>query len=252
MVRRPAEMLALVAVAAAIVACTAAPPASPAPSPGASSASSPSAGPSASPGAVSSSTASPGAKASTGRIVDTPDGFAITLADGWQGIGLTDASATADLAVIASVSHISATDAATYLETLRAILPGGVRLLAFRPASFDPKAKYMTTVNVLRLPSGSLTLDQLDQANLATLVALNVVKPIDHVRISLPAGQAVRFTYGFRVPNSGIADGIIQTTQYLLLGGGHQFVVTLSTGGPPTAEERADIAAMMDSFAILP
>ena len=101
--------------------------------------------------------------------------------------------------------------------------------------------------------AGTATLDQLETANVASLESLSIiVKPIDHIRVTLPAGPAIRFTYGFRVANSGIANGIVQTTQYLIPVAGVQYIVTLSSGGPPTQQEQADFLAVARSFAVLP
>ena len=125
-----------------------------------------------------------------------------------------------------------------------------------KEAGFDVKiqsTEFATSLNLLRVPTGTATLDQLETANVASLESLSIiVKPIDHIRVTLPAGPAIRFTYGFRVANSGIANGIVQTTQYLIPVAGVQYIVTLSSGGPPTQQEQADFLAVARSFTVLP
>ena len=210
--------------------------------------------PSASGGPTASAVTSPAASAATsGTIVDQAAGFQVTLPKGCRSLDLTGSASAGEAASLAGLLGTSTVDAQTYLETLRAILPAGVRLFALDTTTFDPTAKFATSLNLLRVPTGTATLDQLETANVASLESLSIiVKPIDHIRVTLPAGPAIRFTYGFRVANSGIANGIVQTTQYLIPVAGVQYIVTLSSGGPPTQQEQADFLAVARSFTVLP
>lgn len=203
--------------------------------------------------AVSPETSPTASAATSGTIVDQADGFQVTLPKGWRSLDLSRSTSAGEAASLAGLLGTSTVDAQTYLDTVRAILPAGVRLFAFDTTSFDPTAKFATSLNLLRLPAGTATLDQLETANVATLESISVVvKPIDHIRVTLPAGPAIRFTYGFRVANSGIRNGIVQTTQYLIPAGGAQYILTISSGGPPTQQEQADFLAVARSFAVLP
>ena len=173
------------------------------------------------PSAVSSPSASaatsPAASlATSGRVVIADQGFAVTLPDGWTRIDL----AAKDIdALIEAAGAQNPELAWVYTQQIRAMAAQGLVLFAFGPNMADG-----TNVNILSTPSMGLSLEFLEQANLAQLGAL-VDGEIASERVQLPAGEAVHLRYAMSA-GTGTPSPTIE--QYFLLNGDKQLVVSVT------------------------
>lgn len=167
--------------------------------------------------ATTAPTATPGASlATTGRIEIAEKGFAVTLPDGWTRIDL----AAGDLeAIMAAAGAADPALAGAYSAQIQAMLAGGLVLFALGP---DPAAG--TTLTVLELPSGGLSLDLFEQVMTPQLEA-QADGAIKAERVTLPAGEAIHFTY--TLP-AGTAPVPVSVDQYIVLTGASALVITVS------------------------
>jgi hypothetical protein len=118
-----------------------------------------------------------------------------------------------------------------YSAQIQSLLGAGVALVALGP---DPSAR--TQVTVLALPSMGLSLDLLEQVNEAQLKSL-AQGDIKSERITLPAGEAIHYTYTLGVEGAPSAT----VDQYFILAGDNQLVVSASNAS------EADAAAIANS-----
>jgi hypothetical protein len=221
-------------VALAVAACSGTPaasvaaPASVAPSPSEVASSEPSAAQSSEP------SASAGASLATGgRIEFAEQGFAVTLPDGWTRI---DLQAQDIDALIEAAGAQNPELAAVYSQQIRAMIAQGLVLFAFGP---DPAAG--TNVNILATPGMGLSLDFIEQVNVAQLETLTE-GTIATERVQLPAGEAIHLTYAMSAGEGMPAPTI---DQYMLLAGDKQLVVSV------TNASEADAAAIVQSIELL-
>lgn len=224
--------------------------ASPAPSTAASTAPSPTAQPTmASPSASSSPspTAGPSQDANlplNGRIEVASRGYAITLPDNWRRVDL-DPQAVADL-LAENADQFPEGMAQAIESQIGGLMAQGVSLFAFRDP--DDQAAAGTTLNILSLPSLGMSLDTLETLNVGQLEAmLGAGAAIETERVTLPAGEALRFAYELPIGGSQTAG----TIQYLIVAESEQLV--LSCGAPSGIAAIADeCEAIARSLEILP
>jgi hypothetical protein len=232
--RRAGLTLSAALVAMTIAACggstATATPATPAPASAA-----PSTEPSASASASASAAVSAGASlATTGRIEVPQHGFAITLPSGWTRIDL----ASGDLdAIMAAAGAENPELAELYTAQIQTMLASGLVIFALGP---DVSAG--TNLNILSLPNMGMSLDLLEQANLAQLQNL-ADGQVSSERVNLPAGEALHLRYSLAAASQPTSPTI---DQYLVLAGDKQLMVSV------TNASAADAAAIANSLELLP
>jgi hypothetical protein len=164
----------------------------------------------------------PAALPRTGRIEVASAGYGLTLPQNWFRVDLTKE----DLQAFAKAGSQSlGADATKQLsDQVASLVASGISLFAYRFA--DTEAGLGTNLNVIVLPSLGLDLDTLERLNLGQLqgiVGQDVT--IDHARVSLPAGDAVRLAY--TVPGSARTNGqAVAILQHLVLAGDKQLILT--------------------------
>lgn len=231
--RRAALALSAGMIAFTIAACggstATSAPVTPAPSTAA-----PSIEPSASASASASAATTPGASlATTGRIEVPEHGFAVTLPAGWTRIDLQ----SGDLeAIMAAAGAENPELANLYTAQIQTMLASGLVIFAF-----GPDISTGTNLNILSLPSMGMSLDLLEQANLAQLENL-AEGQISSERVTLPAGEALHLRYNIAAANQPTSPTI---DQYLVLMGERQLMVSV------TNASAADAAAIADSLEVL-
>lgn len=238
-------LLAALLVSVALVACggtatPSSPAASVAPSETAPSASvateaptaSPSEAPTASP---SEAAATPGSSmATTGRIEIPDKGVALTLPDGWTRVDL----AAGDLeALLEAAGAADPALAEQYSAQIQAMLAAGLALFALGP---DPLAG--TNVTMLAIPSMGLSLDLLEQLNVAQVEQM-AEGDVKTERVDLPAGEAIHLEYA--VPVAGTASGTT-IDQYLLVVDDNQIVLTITGATPAEGDAIANSVELLD------
>ena len=235
-----ARLLGVAAVALVAAACGATPaastPAAPSTSPAATASSAPSVAPSASASASASAAASASAGASvatTGRIVIPDHDFAVTLPNGWTRIDL----AAQDIdALIEAAGAQNPQLAQSYTQQIRAMAAQGLVLFAFGPDMTSG-----TNLNVLSTPNMGLSLDFLEQANVAQVKAL-ANGAVTSERVQLPAGEALHLRYALSTATGAPSPTI---EQYMLINGDKQLVVSL------TNTSEAEASAIAQSIELL-
>jgi hypothetical protein len=235
-----ARLLGVAAVALVAAACGATPaastPAAPSTSPATTASSAPSVAPSASASAGASAAASASAGASvatTGRIVIPDHDFAVTLPNGWTRIDL----AAQDIdALIEAAGAQNPQLAQSYTQQIRAMAAQGLVLFAFGPDMTSG-----TNLNVLSTPNMGLSLDFLEQANLAQVKAL-ANGAVTSERVQLPAGEALHLRYALSTATGAPSPTI---EQYMLINGDKQLVVSL------TNTSEAEASAIAQSIELL-
>ena len=171
--------------------------------------------------------------ATSGRIVIPDHGFAVTLPDGWTRIDLQ----SEDLdALIEAAGAQNPEFANLYSQQIRALVAQGMVLFAF-----GPDVTSGTNLNILSAPNMGLSLDFLEQANLAQLNTL-AEGNVTSERVTLPAGEALRLRYSL-AGASGMPSPSIE--QYMLINGDRQLVVSV------TNATEADAAAIVRSIELL-
>ena len=237
---RASHLVGITALALVAVACGATPaastPASPSTSPAASAWSAPSVEASPSASASASAAASPSAGASvatTGRIVIPEHKFAVTLPDGWTRIDLE----AQDIDALIEAAGAQNPDLAkSYTEQIRAMAAQGLVLFAF-----GPDMTKGTNLNVLSTPSMGMSLDLLEQANLAQVKAL-ANGAVTSERVQLPAGEALHLRYALSTATGAPSPTI---EQYMLINGEKQLVVSM------TNASEAESSAIAQSIELL-
>ena len=240
-----ARVLAVAAIALVAAACGATPAAS---GPAASAAASTSASPVASASRAPSIEASPSASASvssaasssagasiatTGRIAIPDQKFAVTLPDGWTRI---DLEAQDIDALIQAAGAQNPELAKIYTQQIRAMAAQGLVLFAF-----GPDMTKGTNLNVLSTPNMGLSLEFLEQANLAQVKAL-AKGAITSERVQLPAGEALHLRYALSTATGAPSPTI---EQYLMINGDKQLVVSM------TNASEAESSAIAQSIEVL-
>jgi hypothetical protein len=235
-----ARVVGIMALALVAAACGATPaasaPASASPSPAASASSAPSVEASPSASASASAAASPSAAASvatTGRIVIPDHDFAVTLPDGWTRI---DLQAQDIDALIEAAGAQNPAIAKSYTQQIRAMAAQGLVLFAFGPDMTNG-----TNLNVLSTPNMGMSLDFLEQANLAQVKAL-ANGAVTSERVQLPAGEALHLRYALSTATGAPSPTI---EQYLLINGDRQLVVSM------TNASEAESSAIAKSIELL-
>ena len=216
-------MFTLVAAACGGAPATSAPASPPSEGPAATASPAPSAEPSPSVAASASATAA-ASVATTGRVVVPEHKFAVTLPDGWTRIDLQAQDIDAMLNAAGSMNPDLAE---LYSQQIRAMAAQGLVMFAF-----GPDAGMGSNLNILSTPSMGLSLDFLEQANLAQLKALTNGE-IESERVQLPAGEAIHLSYSMSAGTGMPAPSI---EQYFLLNGDKQLVVSITNASPADAD----------------
>ena len=225
--RTRATALAGVAVLTLVAAACGGAPAASAPTSTSQPAATASAAPSAEASPTVAATASPTAAASvatTGRIVVPDHRFAVTLPEGWTRIDLQAQDIDAMLDAAGSMSPDLAD---LYSQQIRAMAAQGLVVFAF-----GPDASMGSNLNILSAPSLGLSLDFLEQANLAQLKTMTNGE-IAAERVQLPAGEAIHLSYSMSA-GTGMPSPSIE--QYFLLNGDKQLVVSLTNASKADAD----------------
>jgi hypothetical protein len=210
-----------------VAACGGAPAASTAASTSTEPSATTSTAPSAQPSTSAAATASPSAAASvatTGRIAVPEHRFAVTLPEGWTRIDLRAQDIDAMLDAAGSMNPDLAE---LYSQQIRAMAAQGLVVFAFGPGAASG-----TNLNILSTPSMGLTLDFLEQANVAQLEALTNGE-IGSERVQLPAGEAIHLSYSMSAGTGMPAPSI---EQYFLLNGDKQLVVSITNASEADAD----------------
>ncbi len=227
--------IAIVAAACATPAASTAPAASASPVATPSPAASVELSPSASASASAAASASAGASvATTGRIVIPDHKFAVTLPEGWTRIDL----AAQDIDALIEAAGAQNPDLAkSYTQQIKAMAAQGLVLFAFGPDMTSG-----TNVNVLSTPNMGLSLDFLEQANLAQVKAI-ANGAVTSERVQLPAGEALHLRYALSTATGAPSPTI---EQYMLINGDKQLVVSM------TNASEAESSAIAQSIELLP
>jgi hypothetical protein len=225
--RTRAIAIAGVALLAIVAAACGGSPATPAPATTSQPAATASTAPSSEPSPSVAATASPTAAASvatTGRIAVPEHRFSVTLPEGWTRIDLGAQDIDAMLNAAGSMNPDLAD---LYSQQIRAMAAQGLVVFAF-----GPDAGMGSNLNILSTPSMGLSLDFLEQANLAQLKALTNGE-IASERVQLPAGEAIHLSYSMSAGTGMPAPSI---EQYFLLNGDKQLVVSITNASKADAD----------------
>ncbi len=194
-----------------------------------------SAAPSASPSVAASAavastapSASAGASlATSGRIVDAANGYAITIPDGWVRIDLTDKDLATFMQAAASMSPELAASMSGQIQTM---LSSGLVLFGL-----DPKTG-TSNVNVLKLASARMSLDVLQQLNESQLKSAGIGTDMVSEKVTLASGDAVHFAYGIKATTGTT----VTIEQFLLINGNNQYIVSVTGAAAATARSIAE------------
>ncbi len=108
--------------------------------------------------------------------------------------------------------------------------------------AFGPDMTAGTNLNVISTPNMGLSLDFLEQANLAQVKALANGEVLSE-RVQLPAGEALHLRYALSTATGAPSPTI---EQYMLINGANQLVVSL------TNASEAESSAIAQSIELLP
>jgi hypothetical protein len=162
--------------------------------------------------------------ATSGRIEFADKGFAVTLPDGWTRIDLQ----AQDLdALLKAAGESNPALAQAQSAQIKSMLAAGLVLFALGPTPMSG-----ANVNILVVPSLGLSMDLLEQANLAQVKAL-ANGTVTSDRVTLPAGEALHFKYAINVGNLPTAASI---EQYMILTDQQQYIVSVTNGQAGDAE----------------
>ena len=171
--------------------------------------------------------------ATTGRIELPDHGFAVTLPDGWSRVDLT----AGDLdAIMEAAGGMNPELADMYSAQIQAMLSSGLALFAFGPGTSG------ANLNVLVLPGGGLSLDLLEQMNMAQIEAL-ADGAVNSERLQLPAGEALHLRYRMQVAGGVEAPAL---DQYLVLGGSNQYMFSVTNATEAEARAIAESIEILD------
>ncbi|MDP9483395.1 MAG: hypothetical protein M3P84_09255 [Chloroflexota bacterium] len=184
--------------------------------------------------ATSAATRGPGASlATTGRIELPEHGFAVTLPDGWARVDLS----AGDLdAIMEAAGSMNPELADMYSAQIQAMLSSGLALFAFGPGTSG------ANLNVLVLPGGGLSLDLLEQMNMAQIEALADGAVVSE-RLQLKAGEALHLRYRMQVAGGVEAPAL---DQYLVLGGSNQYMFSVTNATEAEAKAIAESIEILD------
>ena len=189
--------------------------------------------PSASAAATAAATAG-ASLATTGRIEFPDKKFAVTLPTGWTRIDLSAGDLDALLAA-AGASNPALAEA--YSAQIKAMLATGLVLFAFGP---DPSQG--TNVNILVAPSFGVSLDLLEQANLAQIKQM-ADGDVTSERVTLPAGQAVHMRYAIAAAGQPVSPSI---EQYYIVTNESQYIVSVTNADAAAAASMAQSIELLD------
>lgn len=192
------------------------------------------AAPTATAAATATATPTPGSSlATTGRIEVPDHGFAVTLPDGWNRI---DLSAGDLAAIMEAAGGMNPELADMYSAQIQAMLSSGLALFAFGPGTSG------ANLNVLVLPGGGLSLDLLEQMNMAQIEAL-ADGAVTSERLQLAAGEALHLRYRMQVAGAVEAPVL---DQYLVLGGSNQYMFSVTNATDAEATAIAESIEILD------
>jgi hypothetical protein len=185
--------------------------------------------------------------ATTGRIVDAENGFAITLPEGWQRLSLTEEDL--DLFFRTGVEMMSPEAAGLLEGQVRSMLTSGIKFFAMDMEGLASGAA--NNLNVIATPSGGVSIDLLEQIVVGQLEATfpDLEGDIESERVTLPAGDALHISYSV---DTDAPDGTkldLTIHQFLVEGDGTAYYVTVT--GPSTDEFAAQALEIAESLELV-
>ena len=220
--------------------------------------------PSAKPGAPKKPTTKPAAKPTTGpsstakpdtdgnRVVVKEARFSIEVPPGY--LGLTNGNAgpsAAELAAITKKSGATEAEIRQMLASVTASAKGAESVVAFDPTTFHKglgKVVLMASVSSRYIGT---SLENYERASLRQLEAIADIGVIKHDMVTLPAGEAVRFSFDAKPT---FADGSTVQTRWLMyavLANGRQYLLLLVAPRADYASRHPIFMAMVRSLEIL-
>ena len=176
---------------------------------------------------VAPASAEPGPSlATSGRIVDTASGFALTLPDGWRRIDL--AGDDVDRFMDAGLDAMSPEAADALRNQVRTMAASGIKLFAIDQNGITPE--FVTNANVLVLPTGGVSLDLIEPTVVSQLEATltDINGDVETERVTLPAGEALKISYELGLSPAGGSDVNVAIHQYLVVGDTNGVYLTVS------------------------
>jgi hypothetical protein len=183
-----------------------------------------------------------------GRIDNTEQGYAITLPDGWMRLDLNE-----DMLALLAEELGDDEDVELLVDLLQGQLAGlegmGNVLFAFDLETIA--TGFATNVSVFTAPSFGMSLTALETINVAQLRQLpGLAGEIHSEHLTLPAGDALYFNYGFEAPAGDEQGFVSDIHQYILIADNTQYLITVS-GVAGDEQLAANAAALAESFEFL-
>jgi len=180
----------------------------------------------------------------TGHIVDTADGFAVTLPQGWYRLGLSPAEYKK--AVDAGLKDTTALR--LFLRASGSTFFNSVKFYALDGDGLVPDSGFFGSLNVLAMPHSDLTLDALEKLNVSRITSSDVVKgKVSSEQVRLGTRDAIRLQYKIAVTGSAGREVEVGVEQYIVPTPKSQFLLTV-TGPDATLH---DAQAVAKSFEVL-
>ena len=170
----------------------------------------------------------------TGRIEVPDSGIAVTLPDGWTRI---DLSAQDLEAILEAAGGSDPALAAVLSEQVRALAAAGLTFFAIGDDIAEGE-----TMNVLSTPSMGISLDLIESLNESQLQQVAVEGTLETDRVTLPAGEAIRFAYDL----PGQAGAQASVIQYALISGDRMVIVSVSGADTEDVEAIAESIETLD------
>ena len=185
--------------------------------------------------------------ATTGRIVNAAEGYALTLPTGWVRLDPNPASMDAYLNSLNGARP----EARQLVEAAAAAFRSGLAIfLAFDTSSLTLKS--FSDLAVIRAPGTGLTLETLLPLTAGQLKTVpSIVQPIRTSIVTLPAGRAGKLVYAIRMPVAGLGMITITAIQFVQIKSGSMYVVTFGTTAPLKTHEAA-LTGIAKTFELLP
>jgi hypothetical protein len=186
--------------------------------------------------------AEPGPSLATeGRIVDTANGYAVTLPDGWVRLDLSGEDV--DQFLQSGVDAMAPEAAEAFKEQVRSAAASGIKLFAIDQNGITPE--FVTNANVLVIPTGGVSLDLIESTVVSQLETTlpNINGEIETERVTLPSGEALHISYVLGLQPEGGSDVDVAIHQFLMVGDTSGVYLTVSgLPGDETADKALELA----------
>jgi hypothetical protein len=166
---------------------------------------------------------SAGIEGTTGRIVDSAKGFAVTLPDGWTRLDV-DAAAVENM-LEAGSKNLTPEAREALKQQLATLASAGITFYAIAPTSAPG---FTTNLNIIAGPA-EMTLDEIETGSLAQVEEMGVARDaIENERVTVPAGEALHLRYS--LPAKAADGGQVEATieQYTVVADGKQYILTFT------------------------